>query len=128
MKTNTLIFSLGIVVVGASVAWAQSSTLQDIAGNVASPRLPKVTIYVAKEIITLDPSMPKTEAVAVVGSDLTDDAWAVDLNAGRDHANGFSDRGRRQMINAQMRAETFLVRLQMRCQNVAGRQLHVVGQ
>ena len=51
----------------ASVGWAQPSTLQDVAGNVASPRLPKMTIYVAKEIITLDPSMPKTEAVAVVG-------------------------------------------------------------
>ncbi len=67
MKANLLISSLGIVVMAASVTWAQPSTLQDVARDLASPRLPKITIYVAKEIITLDPSMPQTEAVAVVG-------------------------------------------------------------
>ncbi len=48
-------------------AYAQTTTLQDIAGSVAGEPLPKVTIYEAKEIITLDPAKPKAEAVAVVG-------------------------------------------------------------
>lgn len=39
-------------------------TLQDIGGNIKAA--PQVTIYTAKEIITMDPAKPKADAVAVV--------------------------------------------------------------
>jgi predicted amidohydrolase YtcJ len=42
----------------------ESTTLQDVAGNLSS--LPQMTIYPAKEIITLDPAKPRAEALAVV--------------------------------------------------------------
>jgi predicted amidohydrolase YtcJ len=44
---------------------AQTNSLQDLSRQLDS--LPNVTVYPAKEIITLDPSKPKAEAVAVVG-------------------------------------------------------------
>src|SRR5512135_2139361 len=44
---------------------AQESSLQDIAK--AMPSLPRVVIYPAKEIVTLDPANPTVQAVAVVG-------------------------------------------------------------
>lgn len=44
---------------------AQTTSLQDLGRQLDS--LPNVTIFLAKEIITLDPSKPKAEAVAVVG-------------------------------------------------------------
>lgn len=50
----TMLFGLG----------ASAQTLQDIGGSVKSS--PVVTIYTAKEIITMDPSRPKADAVAVV--------------------------------------------------------------
>lgn len=46
-------------------AWSQSFSLQDITKETAP--LPHVTIYSAKEIITLNPDKPKATAVAVVG-------------------------------------------------------------
>ncbi len=47
-------------------AWSQSFTLQDIVKETAP--LPNVTIYTAKEIITLNPDKPEATAVAVVGN------------------------------------------------------------
>lgn len=47
-------------------AWSQSFTLQDIVKETAP--LPNVTIYTAKEIVTLNPDKPKATAVAVVGN------------------------------------------------------------
>lgn len=44
---------------------AQTNSLQDLSRQLDA--LPSVTIFPAKEIITLDPSKPKAEAVAVVG-------------------------------------------------------------
>ncbi|MGI9240747.1 MAG: amidohydrolase, partial [Verrucomicrobiales bacterium] len=46
---------------------AQSPTLQEV-GSASWKELPAVTIYPAKEIITMDPKKPKTDAVAVIGS------------------------------------------------------------
>ncbi|MHA4847544.1 amidohydrolase [Flavitalea antarctica] len=43
---------------------ADAQTLQDIGSEMKYP--PQVTIYTAKEIITMDPQKPKAEAVAVV--------------------------------------------------------------
>ncbi|PYG25038.1 amidohydrolase [Pelagimonas varians] len=47
-----------------SAAFGQSSTLSDL-GTAIVP-LPTVTIYTAREIVTLDPAKPSAEAVAVV--------------------------------------------------------------
>ncbi len=49
----------------AGNAHAQAIGLQDL-GVAASPH-PEATIYVAREIITMDPARPRAEAVAVVG-------------------------------------------------------------
>lgn len=45
-------------------AWSQGVTLQDILKS--TQPLPKVTIYTAKEIVTLNPDKPNAKAVAVV--------------------------------------------------------------
>ena len=44
-------------------ASSNGQTLQDIGSSIQSA--PQVTVYIAKEIITMDPSKPKAEAVAV---------------------------------------------------------------
>lgn len=46
---------------------AQTKSLQDVAQEAAVASMPTVTIYDAKEIITLDQTKPKAKAVAVVG-------------------------------------------------------------
>ncbi|MDX2037747.1 MAG: amidohydrolase [Isosphaeraceae bacterium] len=46
---------------------AQTSSLQELAGQIAAESLPKVTIFTAKEILTLDPARPSVQAVAIVG-------------------------------------------------------------
>ncbi|MBL8821648.1 MAG: amidohydrolase [Planctomycetia bacterium] len=61
------IISVLMAFLGSST-FAQTSSLQDVAGTAGSKPLPSVTIYQAKEIITLDPTKPKADAVAVVGS------------------------------------------------------------
>jgi hypothetical protein len=43
----------------------QATSLQDVMKEVAP--LPKAQIFVAREIITMDPNRPRAEAVAVVG-------------------------------------------------------------
>ena len=45
---------------------AQAGTLQDLSVRIAP--LPKITIYPAREIITLETAKPKAGAVAVIGS------------------------------------------------------------
>jgi hypothetical protein len=60
---------LGSVVCVAALAVgsadAETFTLQDIVA--ATAPLPEATIYVAKEVVTLDPNKPTASAVAVVG-------------------------------------------------------------
>lgn len=62
--------SVGFGVAGMGVlapltaALGQSSSLSDVGTSIVP--LPKVTIFKAKEIVTLDPARPKAEAVAVV--------------------------------------------------------------
>ena len=64
MKTKlTLLAALGGIAMAAS---AQTSSFQDVAGGFGLS--PQVTIYSAKEIVTLDPANPKANAVAVVGN------------------------------------------------------------
>jgi len=53
------------VILLAAVASAQEPSLQDI--GKALQVLPRVVIYVAKEVVTLDPAKPTARAVAVVG-------------------------------------------------------------
>jgi predicted amidohydrolase YtcJ len=50
-----------------SAASAQTMSLQEVAGKLLGEGLPKVTIYRAKEVLTLDPARPTATAVAVVG-------------------------------------------------------------
>lgn len=45
---------------------AQTKSLQDIAAGTYDT-LPQITIFTAKEVITMDPKKPKAEAVAVLG-------------------------------------------------------------
>lgn len=58
-------FGIAIVLLTTNALSAQTNSLQDLGRQLNV--LPNVTIYTAKEIITLDPSKPKAEAVAVVG-------------------------------------------------------------
>lgn len=58
----TLLAALATVFLPASM---QSASLQDVASGFGS--LPKVMIYPAREVLTLDPAKPKATAVALVG-------------------------------------------------------------
>lgn len=57
--------TLSLLLVGLTTLKAPAQTLQEVGSSVASTS-PQVTIYTAKEIITMDPKNPKAEAVAVV--------------------------------------------------------------
>ena len=61
-----LILAIGLLT--APRAGAQSPSLQQLAGQLSGEPLPPITLYVAKEIVTLDPARPMAEAIAVVGS------------------------------------------------------------
>lgn len=63
--TAVLTFLLLGIGVGISPVSSQTLTLQDIAGTTAP--LPQATIYVAREVVTLDPQRPSATAIAVVG-------------------------------------------------------------
>jgi len=52
---------------GPASALAQESSLQDVAGQFDRKKLPQVTIFRAKDIVTLDPDKPSATAVAVLG-------------------------------------------------------------
>jgi predicted amidohydrolase YtcJ len=63
MKTRlALLVALCCIKIPAA---AQTGSLQDLSLSMES--LPKITIYPAKEIVTLDPAKPTVQAVAVVG-------------------------------------------------------------
>ncbi len=63
MKTHLLTLT-AVSIVSLSSARAQTSSLQEIAGQLAGPSS-GATIYTAKEFLTMDPKKPKAEAVAV---------------------------------------------------------------
>ncbi|MCZ8098617.1 MAG: amidohydrolase [Burkholderiales bacterium] len=54
--------------VGGGAAQAAPAPLQGIFDQLSSKALPEATIYTAKEVVTLDPTNPSAEAVAVVGN------------------------------------------------------------
>lgn len=60
MKIHQIYLSLALT----GSLWAQGNSLQDL--SKATEQLPKVVIYEAREVVTLDPSAPRVEAVAVV--------------------------------------------------------------
>ncbi len=62
-------------------ALAQPGSLQDLSGSLADKSLPTVTIYKAKEIVTLDPARPTAEAVAVVGDRILATGTLAELKA-----------------------------------------------
>ena len=64
IKVLALTIVFGICLAG-NLAHGKGITLQDIVGSTAP--LPTATIYVAKEVVTLDPDKPSATAVAVVG-------------------------------------------------------------
>ena len=64
MKLKNLSALMGCLLMTLSV-WSQGISLQDIVKETAP--LPNVTIYTAREIVTLNPDKPKAAAVAVVG-------------------------------------------------------------
>lgn len=53
---------------GPSMAQAAEASLQDLAGQFGRTSLPRITIFRAREIITLDPGKPSATAVAVLGA------------------------------------------------------------
>ena len=59
------LFSIASSMLVTTAAKAEEASLQDIAK--AMQVLPKIAIYQAKEIVTLDPEKPTAQAVAVVG-------------------------------------------------------------
>jgi predicted amidohydrolase YtcJ len=59
-KSSIAILTISLCIVLSSSA----QTLQDIGSNLQAA--PVVTIFTAKEIITMDPKKPKAEAVAIV--------------------------------------------------------------
>jgi predicted amidohydrolase YtcJ len=59
---------LGLLLLTAPATWAQSPSLQELGGQLAAEPLPPITLYTAKDIVTLDPARPHVEAIAVVGS------------------------------------------------------------
>jgi len=66
MKIKPLLLSILCgACLGSNQAHSETVTLQDIV-NATAP-LPTATIYVAKEVVTLDPNKPRASAVAVVG-------------------------------------------------------------
>ena len=67
MRIKVYIVTLILCVIGlaGNQTFGESVTLQQIVGY--GKPLPSATIYVAKEIVTLDPDKPKSTAVAVVG-------------------------------------------------------------
>lgn len=52
-----------LALIAASGATAQTLTLQEMSGIAGAPS--EATIYVAREVITMDPGKPRAEAVAV---------------------------------------------------------------
>ncbi|MFL1462489.1 amidohydrolase [Roseococcus sp. DSY-14] len=69
--------ALGLVAAGEAAA--QALGLQDIIGRVAPQR--EATIYVAREVITMDPRRPRAEAVAVVGERIAAVGTLAELQA-----------------------------------------------
>lgn len=65
IKVYVLTFILCVIGLAGDLTFGESVTLQQIVGY--GKPLPTATIYVAKEIVTLDPDKPKATAVAVVG-------------------------------------------------------------
>ena len=61
----------------AGLAQAESVSFQDLFKSV--PAAPEATIYVARDIITMDPDKPRAEAVAVVGDKIAAVGSAKDL-------------------------------------------------
>lgn len=67
MKISPLLLSiLGGICLAGNHALSDCITLQDVSCD-STPALPAATIYVAKEVVTLDPDRPSASAVAVVG-------------------------------------------------------------
>lgn len=53
---------------GSGTALAEQASLQDLAGQFDRGSLPRITIFRARDIITLDPDKPSATAVAVLGA------------------------------------------------------------
>lgn len=81
MKTLTQLIAACLLTIHGGVAWAQSGSLQDLSALLADKPLPTVTIYKAREIITLDPKRPTAEAVAVVGDRILATGALAELKA-----------------------------------------------
>lgn len=80
---RTLVLAAVVIVQAAllsmRLANAQGVALQDVAVGVQP--LPAATIYVAREVITMDPARPRAEAVAVIGDRIAAVGSRRDLEA-----------------------------------------------
>ena len=63
-----IIYLLALLSLTSPSSPAQTISLQEMGSRLADGSLPKITIYQAREVLTLDPAKPRAEAVAVVGS------------------------------------------------------------
>ena len=68
LKTATAATAGGLVceATGSGAARAQARSFQDMMDQLDPRKLPRVTIYRAKEIVTLDPAKPTATAVAIL--------------------------------------------------------------
>lgn len=76
-----IIYLLALLSLTSSSSSAQTNSLQEMGTRLADGSLPKVTIYQAKEVLTLDPAKPSADAVAVVGSRILATGTLAELKA-----------------------------------------------
>jgi predicted amidohydrolase YtcJ len=81
MKMLSGLMVASLLAVHGGVAPAQSGSIQDLSASLAEKNVPTVTIYKAREIITLDPARPEAEAVAVVGDRILATGTLAELTA-----------------------------------------------
>ena len=83
MRVNALLLAIVSGICSAvNQAYGESVTLQDVVR--ATAPLPKATIDVAKEVITLNPDPPSASAVAVVGDRILAAGTLEELKAAAD--------------------------------------------
>ncbi|WP_193210686.1 amidohydrolase [Luteolibacter marinus] len=80
MKTTSILAATALSI---PLLQAQTSSLQDV-GGASWKELPAITIYPAREVVTLDPDRPIAKAVAVVGDRIlaTGDVESLKQRAG----------------------------------------------
>lgn len=80
MSRTSLLCLILTLQLASSIGWSQTTSLQDVA-EASWKQLPPITIYVAKEVITLNEDRPQADAIAVVGDRILSVGSLVELEA-----------------------------------------------